>query len=224
MNGWRGLRRAPGSAGCRRISRSRRWREQCCSRFPAENTRIIISSKSDACRIASQAALASLREFLRPDVIQRLGDAFAAAQIDNAVIPAQAIKDNPSLVLGRVMITRRASNGRQHPLSGRLLSTGFWSHLHRFVIAMRPKPLGCSIPANCLIGADGETLLIYAHAGRLGSCPAYLAILRPVAFLQADCPCTLLHGNRFEFPRHEEIHLVGSVRVALVSRCTEWRD
>ena len=72
--------------------------------------------------IASQAALASLHELLRPDVILALGDAFLAAQLRNAVIATQAIQDDPDLVFRRKMAAGRTPDVLDH-LLGRLLCT-----------------------------------------------------------------------------------------------------
>lgn len=49
------------------------------------------------CRIASKPTLASLHELLRPGAIQALGYAFAATQLGNQVITAQAFKHHAGL-------------------------------------------------------------------------------------------------------------------------------
>ena len=48
--------------------------------------------------IASQAALAGLRELLGQGVIEALRDALLAAQLGDAVLTTQAIQHDPDLV------------------------------------------------------------------------------------------------------------------------------
>lgn len=51
--------------------------------------------------VTSQTALAGFHELLGPGVIQALRNPFAAAQLGNGVIAAQAVEHDPDLVLGR---------------------------------------------------------------------------------------------------------------------------
>jgi hypothetical protein len=49
-------------------------------------------------RVAGQPPLARFQEFLRPGVVEALGDPFLAAQLGNAVFAAQAFQHDPDLV------------------------------------------------------------------------------------------------------------------------------
>lgn len=51
--------------------------------------------------VAGQALLAGLEEFLRPAVIQALGDPFATAQLRNAVLAPKPCQDNPDCTAAR---------------------------------------------------------------------------------------------------------------------------
>ena len=49
-------------------------------------------------RVTREPALPGLKELLRPDVIEALGNTFAAAQLGNAVLAAQAVQHDAYLV------------------------------------------------------------------------------------------------------------------------------
>tara|TARA_R110000751_G_C13655309_1_gene468526 strand:- start:3 stop:254 length:252 start_codon:yes stop_codon:yes gene_type:complete len=49
--------------------------------------------------VPSQPSLASLHEVLRPFVVDALGNAFTTAQLGNTVFAAQAVQDDPDLLL-----------------------------------------------------------------------------------------------------------------------------
>ena len=92
-------------------------------------------------RVSRQPALASLKELLRPDIIEALGDALLAADLGDAVLAAEAIQHDPDLVFGGEMPPRRAPDVLRHLLARRRLrGQGFGSHLRSYVTAMRPKP------------------------------------------------------------------------------------
>jgi hypothetical protein len=52
---------------------------------------------------------AGLQEFLRPAVIQALGNAFTAAQLGNDGFTAQAVQHNADFLLRRMRVARRMS-------------------------------------------------------------------------------------------------------------------
>src|SRR5690606_36081529 len=93
--------------------------------------------------VSGEAPLAGLHELLRPGVIQALGDPFLAAQLGNAVFPAQTFQHDPDLVLGREVPTRRTPDVLHHPLRGslgrRFFQGGFGLHLRSFVTTTKPK-------------------------------------------------------------------------------------
>src|ERR1700744_1770009 len=89
--------------------------------------------------VTGQAALARLHELLRPSVIQALGDTLLAAQLGDAVVPAQTVEHNPDLVLRREMTTRRTPDVLHHLLSSLFGAGGFGAHLRSFVTTTRPK-------------------------------------------------------------------------------------
>jgi hypothetical protein len=68
------------------------------ARFTAQILHLV--GVCSACSIASQPLLACFHEVLRPFVIDALRDAFAAAQLSYAVLPAQAVQDDPDLLFG----------------------------------------------------------------------------------------------------------------------------
>ena len=78
-----------------------------------------------ACCITRQPLLASLEEFLRPDLIQDLGDVFLAAKLSNAVLAKKARQNNPDLLLRRMQFARRAPDILHGLLGRRLLCHGF---------------------------------------------------------------------------------------------------
>ena len=63
-----------------------------------------------AATLASEALLARFKKFLRPAVIQTLGDAFMATQGSDALLAAQARYYDPDLLLSRILLDRLAAN------------------------------------------------------------------------------------------------------------------
>ena len=61
-------------------------------------------------RVAGKPLLASLKEFLRPAIIQALGDTLATAQRRDAFLPAQSFKDNTDLLFRGMFTTRLATD------------------------------------------------------------------------------------------------------------------
>src|SRR5665213_2911856 len=90
--------------------------------------------------VACKPALASLHELLGPGVIQALGDAFLAAQLGDAVLAAQAVQNDPDLVLGREVPPGRTADILDHLLRRLFGSRRSKAHLRSFVTATRPKP------------------------------------------------------------------------------------
>jgi len=79
--------------------------------------------------ITGQPLLAGVEEFLRPAVIQALGDAFLAAKLGNAVLATKARQNNPDLLLRRMQLARRMPEILHDLLGGRLRRHGFLNHL-----------------------------------------------------------------------------------------------
>lgn len=76
-------------------------------------------------RITGQPLLAGLEKFLRPTVIQALGDPFLAAKLSNAVFATKAGKHNPDLLLRRMQFARRAPDVLHNLLGRGLRCHGF---------------------------------------------------------------------------------------------------
>ena len=108
------------------------------ARLPAQPLHLVTGSSP--CRVTRKAAFASLQELLRPHVIQTLGDPLTAAQLGDAVLPAQAVQHDADLVLGGIMLARGAADVVHDPLGWGFMGQGFCSHLRSFVTTMRPKP------------------------------------------------------------------------------------
>src|SRR5665213_2427859 len=89
---------------------------------------------------ACKPTLACLHELLGPGVIQALGNAFPAAQLGDAVLAAQAVQNDPDLVLGREVPPGRTADILDHLLRRLLGSRGSKAHLRSFVTATRPEP------------------------------------------------------------------------------------
>ncbi len=60
--------------------------------------RLHLVARGLACGITGEAFLTSLQKFLRPAVIQALGDALTAAKRGDALFAAQPFKDNADLL------------------------------------------------------------------------------------------------------------------------------
>ena len=82
--------------------------------------------------IASQALLSSLQEVLRPAIVQVLRDPLAATQLGNAVLAAQAFLNDPDLLLGLIVLSRRPSDVLDNLLSRFLQWSGLLSHLRSY--------------------------------------------------------------------------------------------
>ena len=65
-----------------------------------------LTGACSAFSIPIQPAFASLKEFLRPTVIQALSDALAAAKLSDTVFAAQAFEYDSDLLFCRVMFAR----------------------------------------------------------------------------------------------------------------------
>jgi|TARA_B110000240_G_scaffold196991_1_gene250760 hypothetical protein len=72
------------------------WIARACSEslLPAPH---LVSVSRTRC-IASKASFASFHEVLGPFVIDALGDAFTAAELNNAIFPAQAAQHDADLL------------------------------------------------------------------------------------------------------------------------------
>ena len=60
--------------------------------------------------VTGKALLPSLEEFLGPAVIQALRNALAPAQLRDTVLTLQAVQNDPDLLLGRILLARRAAD------------------------------------------------------------------------------------------------------------------
>jgi hypothetical protein len=93
--------------------------------------------------VARQAALARFHELLRPGVVQALSDPFLAAQLGDAVFPAQAIQHDADLVLGREVATGLTPDVLHHllcrGLGWRFCIGGSGLHLRSFVTTTKPR-------------------------------------------------------------------------------------
>src|ERR1700722_1691061 len=76
-------------------------------------------------RITGQPTLAGLQEFLRPTVIHRGGNAFAAAQFGDVLLAAQSFQHDADFLLRRVLPTSLAPNVLQHLFCRRFARPGF---------------------------------------------------------------------------------------------------
>jgi hypothetical protein len=90
--------------------------------------------------VARQAFVASFEEFLGPAIVQALGNAFATAQLGNAVLALQAVQHDPDFLLGRILFACRATDVFDDLLAMAPLGSGFLSHLHSLVVTMCQKP------------------------------------------------------------------------------------
>src|SRR3954453_9224236 len=63
-----------------------------------------------SCRIPGKPALASLKELLRPAVVQAFSNPLASAQLGNAGFTANAVQHDPDLVFSRIVLPRRAAD------------------------------------------------------------------------------------------------------------------
>ncbi len=68
-----------------------------------------LTGRGGAGRVTRQAAFAGLQELLRPTVIHRGGNAFAAAQLGDVLLAAQSLQHNADFLLRRVLPTRPAA-------------------------------------------------------------------------------------------------------------------
>ena len=61
-------------------------------------------------RVAGEPPLAGFQELFRPAVVKTLGNAFAAAQLGDRVLAAQAVQDDANLLFGGVLLARRPAD------------------------------------------------------------------------------------------------------------------
>ena len=66
-------------------------------------------------RVAGQPPLAGLEELLRPAVVQARRDPLAPAELGDAVLAAQALQHDADLLLGRMLLARRAAGCPSRP-------------------------------------------------------------------------------------------------------------
>jgi hypothetical protein len=96
-------------------------------------------------RIAGQPFLAGLEEVLRPTIIEVLDDAFAAAELGDAVLAAQAIQHDADLILRRKMSPGCPANALHDLFRRRSLRPGSLSHLRSLQGYDEPETLPSSI-------------------------------------------------------------------------------
>ena len=96
---------------------------------------------------------ASLEEFLRPSVVEALGNARTPAQFGNTVFTAQAIKHKSDFLFSRILLMCRSANVL-HNLFGRDLCFGFGSHFGSPYCYDEPEILRCSNQPICPIRLD----------------------------------------------------------------------
>ena len=132
--------------------------------------------------IASQALLSSLQEVLRPAIVQVLRDPLAATQLGNAVLAAQALQNDPDLLLGRIVLARRPSDVLNNLLSWFLRCSGLLSPLRSCERYDEPETLPYSIHPVCPMSADGGQELMFpdldAHTDHVTcSYPSYRLVV-----------------------------------------------
>ena len=104
--------------------------------------------------VASEALLARFEKFLRPAVIQTLGDAFMATQGGDAVLAAQARYHDPDLLLSLILLARLAAISRTALSAGSLLLIDFCLIFVPFGHYDEPEILRYAITSICPKGAD----------------------------------------------------------------------
>ena len=67
-------------------------------------------------RVACQAAFAGLQKLLGPTVVHAFGDAFAAAQLGDAGLAAQAIQHDADFLFRRIMLAGCSVDVPDQPL------------------------------------------------------------------------------------------------------------
>jgi hypothetical protein len=90
-------------------------------------------------RVAGEPPLPSLKELLRPAVIHRRGNAFATAELGDALLAPKAFQHDADLLLGRELSPRRTADILHNLLSRLLLRPGFLSHLRSLTATMNQK-------------------------------------------------------------------------------------
>src|SRR3979409_2454755 len=98
---------------------------------------------------------ACLQEVLRPPIVKVLRDPLAATQLGNAVLAAQALQNDPDLLLGRIVLARRPSDVLNNLLSWFLRGSGLLSHLRSCERYDEPETLPYSIHPVCPLSAGG---------------------------------------------------------------------
>src|SRR5271156_4021973 len=114
----------------------------------------LVRSRSTG-RVTGQALLASLQKVFRPAIVQVLCDPFAAAQLGDTVLAAQAFQHDADLLFGRILLARRPSDVLDDLLSRFLRRSSLLSHLRSCERYDEPETLPCSICQFCLTSADG---------------------------------------------------------------------
>src|SRR4029450_1228185 len=89
--------------------------------------------------IPGQTPLAGLEGLFRPAVVKALGNAFAAAELGDRVLAAQAVKDDADLFLGRVTLPRRPADALDDLFGRQVGGVGFLSHLRSLGATMSQK-------------------------------------------------------------------------------------
>jgi hypothetical protein len=103
--------------------------------------------------IARQAFLASLKELLRPAVIEPIGNPFTPTKLGNRIFAAQAGQNDPDFLFGGPFSAGCPADipdvlfGRRRPL-------GFLSHLRSLRRYDEPEILHFSLTPICLVNAD----------------------------------------------------------------------
>jgi len=89
--------------------------------------------------IAGEPPLAGLQELFRPAVVEPLGNAFAAAQLRDRVLAAQAVQNDADLFLCRVTLARRPPDAFDDLFGRQVGGVGFLSHLRSLGATMSQK-------------------------------------------------------------------------------------
>src|SRR4029078_11744975 len=100
---------------------------------------LCLAAGRSASGVAGKPPFASLEELFGPAVVEALGNAFAAAQLGDRVLAAQAVQNDADLLLGGVALPSRATNALDDLFGRQVGGVGFLSHLRSLGAHMSQK-------------------------------------------------------------------------------------
>src|SRR5690606_10072448 len=116
-------------------------------------------------RVACQSPLAGFQKFLRPGVVEALGDPLLAAQLGNAVFATKTVQHDPDLVFRGKVPPCRPADVFDHMLGGAFAASRLRIHVRSFVLDEN-RTLLKSHPQFCAIGADPGQLELRLAAAK----------------------------------------------------------